>query len=120
MKGGCQGQSSIVANKGNGIFVAHQVITLSGTGDAETPAGGSVCIRYCELSAPKSSVATRRLCERTLKSRMRRLLAAVDMMAALGEVWCYFESRWLGDPGRLQDEAKGGNGRLVFYLVCVR
>jgi hypothetical protein len=27
------------------MAVAHQVMTLSGTGDAETPAGGSVCMR---------------------------------------------------------------------------
>ena len=26
----------------------HQVMTLSAMGDAETPAGGSVCIRYTE------------------------------------------------------------------------
>jgi len=40
--------------------VTNQVMTLSVTGDAETPAGGSVCIR--------------------LKSRINRRRAVVDMM----------------------------------------
>jgi len=40
--------------------VTNQVMTLSATGDAETPAGGSVCIR--------------------LKSRINRRRAVVDMM----------------------------------------
>ena len=40
--------------------MAYQVMTLSAIGEAETPAGGSVCMR--------------------LKSRIRRLLAAVDML----------------------------------------
>ena len=38
-----------------GFVVAHQVMTLSGTGDAETPAGGSVCMRYSqEVSVPEA------------------------------------------------------------------
>jgi hypothetical protein len=41
-------------------WMAYQVMTLSAIGEAETPAGGSVCMR--------------------LKSRIRRLLAAVDML----------------------------------------
>lgn len=43
-----------------GAWVTYQVMTLSAIGEAETPAGGSVCMR--------------------LKSRIRRLLAAVDML----------------------------------------
>lgn len=35
---------------GNSYLRAYQVMTLSGTGEAETPAGGSVCIRYSILS----------------------------------------------------------------------
>ena len=67
--------------KGNG----YQVITLSAIGEAETPAGGSVCIRWESMS-----VRARRAMEfakatvdgrLTLKSRMRRRRAAVDMFA---------------------------------------
>jgi hypothetical protein len=43
----------------------YHVITLSAIGEADTPAGGSVCMR--------------------LKSRIRRLLAAVDMLGS--DVW---------------------------------
>ena len=32
---------------------AYQVMTLSATGEAETPAGGSVCIRYDRLCLAK-------------------------------------------------------------------
>jgi len=46
-----------------GVWVAYQVMTLSAIGEADTPAGGSVCMR--------------------LKSRIRRLLAAVDMLCEL-------------------------------------
>ena len=42
------------------VWMAYQVMTFSAIGEAETPAGGSVCMR--------------------LKSRIRRLLAAVDML----------------------------------------
>jgi hypothetical protein len=45
--------------------LSYHVITLSAIGEADTPAGGSVCMR--------------------LKSRIRRLLAAVDMLG--GDVW---------------------------------
>jgi hypothetical protein len=43
--------------------ILYQVITLSATGEAETPAGGSVCIR--------------------LKSRIKRRRAVVDMVRAV-------------------------------------
>jgi hypothetical protein len=32
------------------VYPTYQVITLSATGEAETPAGGSVCIRYFTVS----------------------------------------------------------------------
>lgn len=80
---------------GSGIktrLLTYQVMTLSGTGDAETPAGGSVCMRCCgnRQHQPSSWVATGRLGRRTLKSRMRRLLAAVDMTAARDRIGCSF------------------------------
>jgi hypothetical protein len=46
-------------------MTAFHVMTLSGTGEADTPAGGSVCMR--------------------LKSRIKRRRAAVDMMGDLSE-----------------------------------
>ena len=62
-------------------MTAFQVITLSGTGEAETPEGGSVCMRYQVQSAKcyhnaKSIFAT-------LKSRINRLLAGEDIFAVL-------------------------------------
>ena len=41
-----------------GVLVAHQVMTLSGTGEAETPAGGSVCMR-CLSIRQHPSIQTR-------------------------------------------------------------
>lgn len=55
---------------------AYQVITLSGIGDAETPAGGSVCIRCRDVSSSKPRVL---VAAPTLKSRIKRRRAAVDM-----------------------------------------
>lgn len=70
---------------------AYQVITLSAIGEAETPAGGSVCIR-CERSCINASSERETVVEhciggkgmekdlkRTLKSRIRRLRAGVDI-----------------------------------------
>ena len=82
-------------------MTTYQVITLSAMGDADTPEGGSVCIRYklsfVSLSEPRRFVANlenlrsikygmsyghrKGSARLTLKSRMRRLLAAVDMMS---------------------------------------
>ncbi|KAL2005566.1 hypothetical protein VTN00DRAFT_10059 [Thermoascus crustaceus] len=83
----------------------HHVMTLSATGEAETPAGGSVCMRCVEheMSAKiphMTARASKRLCStrsldpghvcrrrrsrRTLKSRMRRRRAEVDMAAGQG------------------------------------
>ena len=70
-------------------------MTLSAIGEAETPAGGSVCIRWEHLVTPvpeKNIIGTveegsgrrggrRREDVRTLKSRIRRRLAEVDMVA---------------------------------------
>lgn len=47
----------------SGCREAHHVITLSAMGEADTPAGGSVCMR--------------------LKSRINLLLAAVDIVVVL-------------------------------------
>jgi hypothetical protein len=62
-----------------GVWMAYQVMTLSAIGEAETPAGGSVCMR--------------------LKSRIRRLLAAVDMLRGnvrvVGCGWCDVVWWWL-------------------------
>lgn len=56
----------------------YHVITLSAIGEADTPAGGSVCMR--------------------LKSRIRRLLAAVDMLD--NDVWVVrYEWRGRGSRG---------------------
>lgn len=71
-------------------------MTLSATGDAETPAGGSVCIR-CTLLAHvdetirnwidrkiKVVVANRSMRgEQTLKSRIKRRRADVDIAGSL-------------------------------------
>jgi len=60
-------------------------MTLSGTGDADTPAGGSVCMRYrWSVSKYKEGVWRWRVGGGlTLKSRIKRRRAAVDMME-----WC--------------------------------
>ena len=42
-----ESQSGAATNMGPFGHLSYQVMTLSGTGDAETPAGGSVCMR-CE------------------------------------------------------------------------
>lgn len=70
----------------------YQVMTLSATGDAETPAGGSVCIRCTSLAHVDETI---RNCvnqkikivvvnrtmqgEQTLKSRIKRRRADVDI-----------------------------------------
>jgi len=62
----CMTSLNVPSSKGvsaGPMITAFQVITLSGTGEADTPAGGSVCMR--------------------LKSRMSRRRAAVDMMDRL-------------------------------------
>lgn len=76
---------------------AYQVMTLSAIGDAETPAGGSVCIRWVEhvlATAPiqmllvalkdykgfAKSRSKRLGGHSTLKSRMRRLRAGVVIL----------------------------------------
>jgi hypothetical protein len=65
---------------------AYQVMTLSGTGDADTPAGGSVCMRCGGYQFPQKSQVAGRVCRmRTLKSRIRRLRAAVDIVN--GQEW---------------------------------
>jgi hypothetical protein len=53
--------------KGQAVFAVlpYHVMTLSAIGEADTPAGGSVCMR--------------------LKSRIKRLRAAVDMLSS--DVW---------------------------------
>lgn len=69
----------------------YQVMTLSAMGDAETPAGGSVCMRCSTFMLAKASgkgCITVRLAPatdgmpgwRTLKSRINRRRAAVDMV----------------------------------------
>lgn len=64
--------------------MAYHVMTLSAIGDAETPAGGSVCIRYkamCKLQLFVSiEVLTGQALRHTLKSRIRRRRAGVDML----------------------------------------
>lgn len=71
-------------------------MTLSAMGDAETPAGGSVCIRYDgrillafwgprrkpEGVAGEGSAQNDTLKKLTLKSRMRRRRAEVDILQA--------------------------------------
>jgi hypothetical protein len=61
-------------------------MTLSATGDADTPAGGSVCIRCSSLvvdewGTPRSSFAIKT--PRTLKSLIKRRRAAVDMLGRM-------------------------------------
>jgi hypothetical protein len=46
--------SVIRADFGGARATAYQVMTLSGTGEAETPAGGSVCIRFRVVSLTDS------------------------------------------------------------------
>ncbi len=66
---------------------AHQVMTLSGMGDAETPAGGSVCMRCTAVGQyryrhHKAVGGTDFGANgRTLKSRMRRRRAEVDILS---------------------------------------
>lgn len=60
----------------------HQVMTLSGTGEAETPAGGSVCMRY-HLVSYDGSLVNSDVSLPTLKSRIKRRRAAVDIMTNL-------------------------------------
>ena len=74
---------------------AYQVITLSAMGDAETPAGGSVCMR-CQGSCVSPGLKQRYSTDRiysTLKSRIRRRRADVDIIAPWYSLWTVrFES----------------------------
>lgn len=70
------------------LEAAHQVMTLSGTGDAETPAGGSVCMRYMygvSIAKVPKQLPSQKSC-RTLKSRIRRRRAAVDILVCRDEL----------------------------------
>ena len=48
---------AVTVGSGKGVLVrTDQVMTFSGTGAAETPAGGSVCIRFEESCQPSFCV----------------------------------------------------------------
>ncbi len=97
----------------------YQVMTLSAMGDAETPAGGSVCIRCVPIVSLIDFRGCRRqhksqpraedmlgdatdwliddiLIKLTLKSRMRRRRADVDMVAC---AWTVLSGRQDGCDG---------------------
>lgn len=71
----------------------YQVMTLSAMGEADTPAGGSVCMRCSSFVSMQPVLSSCPLLQagctwrwRTLKSRIKRRRAAVDMMNRLD---CY-------------------------------
>ena len=45
-----------------GVGVAYQVMTLSAIGEAETPAGGSVCMRCGTMRGQWGSTQNRQIC----------------------------------------------------------
>jgi len=84
----CQFFSPDLATQEENLY---QVITLSATGEAETPAGGSVCMR-CKKVLDTSLFLRHRCCEAlTLKSRIKRRRAAVDILSLLcDDSFCFF------------------------------
>jgi hypothetical protein len=63
------------------LGTTYQVMTLSATGDADTPAGGSVCMRWVFCQSQEMIVCSELVPPRTLKSRIKRRRAGVDMIA---------------------------------------
>lgn len=104
----------------NAVRVAYQVMTLSAIGEADTPAGGSVCIRCSILVSITIHIsfllddcflaASPKEAERTLKSRIRRRRAAVDMVDVRS---CTEEQGW-----RVMDESCKGGYKYRSYGFC--
>lgn len=90
----------LVLQTGVGNHQTHHVITLSGTGEADTPAGGSVCMRWGFIST--GSRWTRAHDGPTLKSRIKRRRAAVDMARVLGGRERELRKGRIGDAPKLE------------------